>query len=288
MTTLDLDKLPQNEEGKVDYEEDFFKRPAFLTVSGQLNAEIYAQALSDVYTFGPTFRAENSNTSRHLAEFWMIEPEMAFADINDNMDNAESYTKYVLSHLLEHCREDIEFFDKFISKGLVERLQKVVDTPFERITYTYAIRILERSGKKFEYPIHWGVDLKAEHERYLAEEFFQKPMIIIDYPKEAKAFYMRLNDDGKTVAAMDVIVPKIGEIIGGSQREERLDVLLERIKEQQLPEEAYWWYLDLRRFGSTPHSGYGVGFERLLQFASGMDNIRDVIGFPRYPGSAEF
>jgi len=288
VTTLELENPPRNDQGQVDYSQDFFKKPAYLTVSGQLNAEIFCLALSDVYTFGPTFRAENSNTYRHLAEFWMVEPEMAFADINDDMDNAEAYVKYVLSHVLEHCSEDLQFFDKFISKGLLDRLQHVVDTPFERTTYTYAIRVLERSGKNFEYPVRWGLDLHSEHERYLAEEFFNKPLIIIDYPKEVKAFYMRLNDDNKTVAAMDVIVPRVGEIIGGSQREERFDILLKRIEEEGLSEEDYWWYLELRKFGSAPHAGYGLGFERLVQFVTGMDNIRDVSGFPRYPGNAEF
>lgn len=288
VTVIDPDNPPKNEEGKVDYAQDFFEKPAFLTVSGQLNAEIYAQALTDVYTFGPTFRAENSNTSRHLAEFWMIEPEMAFADINDNMNNVEAYLKYVMGYVLEHCYEDMEFFDKFISKGIIDRIRKVVDVPFERTTYTYAVRVLERSDKKFEYPVKWGEDLYAEHERYLAEEFFDRPVIITDYPKQIKAFYMRLNSDEKTVAAMDVLVPKVGEIVGGSQREERLDMLESRIAKEGLNKEDYWWYLELRKYGSTPHSGYGVGFERLVQFATGMDNIRDVIPFPRTPGNAEF
>lgn len=287
VTTLDLHKVPMND-GKVDYTQDFFEKPTFLTVSGQLDAEAYACALSDVYTFGPTFRAENSNTSRHLAEFWMIEPEMAFADINDDQDLAEAYIKYVLSYVMEHCHEDMEFFEKFISKGLIERLRHVIETPFERVSYTYAVRILERADKKFEYPVQWGIDLQSEHERFLAEEFFMKPVIITDYPKRIKAFYMRLNDDDKTVAAMDVIVPKIGEIIGGSQREERLDFIEARLKEEQLPPEEYQWYLDLRRYGSVPHAGFGVGFERLIQFATGLENIRDVIPFPRYPGKAEF
>ena len=288
VTTLDADKAPKGEDGKTDYSKDFFGKPSFLTVSGQLNAEIYAQALSDVYTFGPTFRAENSNTSRHLAEFWMIEPEMAFADINDNMDNAEAYIKYVLAHVMETCAEEMEFFNKFISKGVLDRVQQVIDTPFERATYTYAVRVLERSDKKFEFPVRWGIDLQSEHERYLSEEFFKKPVIITDYPKDIKAFYMRRNDDDKTVAAMDVLVPKIGELVGGSQREERLDMLEARIAEANLPKEDYWWYLDLRRYGSTPHSGYGVGFERFIQFATGMENIRDVIPFPRSPDNCDF
>jgi len=288
VTTLDVEKPPKNKEGKIDYTQDFFAKPSFLTVSGQLEGEIYASALSDVYTFGPTFRAENSNTSRHLAEFWMIEPEMAFADINDNMDNAEAYLKYVLKYLLENSSEDMHFFDKYVSTGLIERLQQVIDTPFERATYSYAVRILEKSNKEFEFPVKWGVDLQSEHERYLAEEFFCKPVIITDYPKEIKSFYMRANDDGKTVAAMDVLVPKIGEIIGGSQREERFDELKKKIEDNNLNEEDYWWYLELRKYGSVPHAGYGVGFERLIQFATGMENIRDVIPFPRYPGKVEF
>jgi asparaginyl-tRNA synthetase len=273
---------------KSSEDEDFFGKPAYLTVSGQLNGEIYASALSDIYTFGPTFRAENSNTSRHLAEFWMIEPEMAFADLKDDMDCAEEYIKYLTSYIMKHCAEDLQLFDKFVEKGLIDRLQQLVDAPFERITYTEAIDILEKSGKKFEFPIKWGADLQSEHERYLAEQHFKKPLIIRDYPTTIKPFYMRLNDDEKTVAAMDVIVPKVGEIIGGSQREERYDVLERRIVEQGLPKENYWWYLDLRRYGSVPHSGFGLGFERLIQFATGMENIRDVIPFPRYSGKADF
>lgn len=288
VTTLDLENIPKTPEGKIDNSKDFFSKPTFLTVSGQLNGEIYACALSDVYTFGPTFRAENSNTSRHLAEFWMIEPEMAFADLNDNMDCAEAYLKYVLKYLLENCTEDMEFFDKQISNGLVERLKHIVETPFERATYTYAVRILEKSNKTFEFPVKWGLDLQSEHERYLAEEFFGKPVIITDYPKDIKAFYMRANTDDKTVAAMDVLVPKVGEIIGGSQREERLDRLEDKIRKMNLHVEDYWWYLELRKYGSVPHAGFGAGFERLVQFATGMDNIRDVIPFPRYPGNADF
>lgn len=288
VTTLDPESPPKTAEGKVDFSRDFFAKPAYLTVSGQLNGEIFACALSDVYTFGPTFRAENSNTSRHLAEFWMIEPEMAFADINDNMDCAEAYIKYVLGYLLNNCPEDLAFFNKHVSPGLIERLEQIVNTPFERATYTYAVRVLEKSNKTFEYPVKWGLDLQSEHERYLAEEFFNKPVILTDYPKQIKAFYMRANDDNKTVAAMDVLVPKIGEIIGGSQREERLNVLEAKLKEFNLPAESYWWYLELRKYGSVPHAGFGVGFERLIQFATGMDNIRDVIPFPRYPGKADF
>lgn len=288
VSTLDPNAPARLPDGQIDYTQDFFGKPAYLTVSGQLNGEIYACALSDVYTFGPTFRAENSNTSRHLAEFWMIEPEMAFADINDNMDNAEAYLKFVLKYTLEHCAEDMQFFDKHISPGLIERLQNVINTPFERATYSYAVRILEKSGKNFEFQPKWGTDLQSEHECYLAEEFFAKPVIITDYPKQIKAFYMRANDDNKTVAAMDVLVPKIGEIIGGSQREERLSVLEQKIKEVGLSPEDYWWYLELRKFGSVPHAGYGVGFERLIRFVTGMENIRDVIPFPRFPGKADF
>lgn len=288
VTTLDMEKPPKNEEGKVDYSQDFFSKPAFLTVSGQLNGEIYACALSDIYTFGPTFRAENSNTSRHLAEFWMIEPEMAFADLKDDMECAESYLKFVLKYVLDNCKEDMQFFDQFISNGVIEKLNHVVNTPFGRATYTEAIEILEKSGKKFDYPVKWGLDLQSEHERYLAEEHYKKPVIIYNYPKEIKAFYMRANDDGKTVAAMDVLVPGVGEIIGGSQREDRLDKLEAKLKEAGLAAEDYWWYLELRKFGSVPHAGFGAGFERLIQFATGVENIRDVIPFPRYPGKAEF
>lgn len=288
VTTLDLSGAPKNSEGKIDYNQDFFGRPTYLTVSGQLNGEILACALSDVYTFGPTFRAENSNTARHLAEFWMIEPEMAFADLNDNMDCAEAFLKYVFKYLLDNCQEDMQFFEKFISQGLLETLQHVIETPFERVPYTQAIDILEKSGKAFEFPVKWGLDLQSEHERYLAEEYFKKPVILTDYPKEIKAFYMRSNEDGKTVAAMDVLVPKIGEIIGGSQREERLDRLEAKLIEAHLSPEDYWWYLELRKFGTVPHAGFGAGFERLIRFATGMENIRDVIPFPRFPGKADF
>jgi len=288
VSTLNFDKIPRNLENKVDFSKDFFAKPAYLTVSGQLNGEIYASALSDIYTFGPTFRAENSNTSRHLAEFWMIEPEMAFADINDNMDLAEAYLKYVIKYALENCVEDMEFFNKHISNDILQRLQQIVEIPFERATYTEAVRILENANKSFEFPVKWGLDLQSEHERFLAEEFFNKPVIITDYPKQIKAFYMRTNEDQKTVAAMDVLVPKIGEIIGGSQREERLSYLEAKLKEFNLNPNDYQWYLELRKYGSVPHSGFGAGFERLVQFATGMENIRDVIPFPRYPGSAEF
>lgn len=288
VTTLDPNAVPRNGKGGVDYTKDFFCKPTYLTVSGQLNGEIYACAMSDIYTFGPTFRAENSNTSRHLAEFWMIEPEMAFADLTDNMDCAEAYLKFVIGYALKHCHEDMHFFDKHISAGLIKKLEHVVETPFERATYTYAIRILEKAPKKFEFPVHWGSDLQSEHERYLAEEYFGKPVILTDYPKQIKSFYMRSNDDNKTVAAMDVLVPGIGEIIGGSQREERLDRLETKLAEVGLHKEDYWWYLELRKYGSIPHAGFGVGFERLIQYVSGMENIRDVIPFPRYPGKAEF
>jgi len=287
VTTLDLEKVPKKD-GKADFTQDFFGKKAFLTVSGQLEAESYCCALSDVYTFGPTFRAENSNTSRHLAEFWMIEPELAFADINDDMDCAEKYVTYILKYVLEKCPQDIEFFNKFISKGLIDRLQHVVDSPFERVSYTEAIEILKKANKKFEFPVAWGKDLQSEHERYLTEEHFKKPVFVVNYPKDIKSFYMRINDDNKTVAAMDLLVSGVGELIGGSQREERLDVLEERIKSMGLSPQDYWWYLDLRKYGSVEHAGFGLGFERLIQFATGMENIRDVIPFPRYPGHVEF
>lgn len=288
VTTLDIQKPPKDNRGSVDYQQDFFERPTYLTVSGQLNGEIFACSLSDIYTFGPTFRAEKSNTSRHLAEFWMIEPEMAFADNNDNMDNAEACIKYVLKYVMENCQEDLAFFDKFISKGLINRIQHVFKTPFERASYTYAVKILEKSGKKFEFPVKWGTDLQSEHERYLTEEYFAKPVIITDFPNAIKPFYMRLNSDNKTVANMDVLVPKIGEIIGGSQREERLDILKQRMNKTGMALEDYRWYLELREYGSVPHAGYGVGFERLVQFVTGVENIRDAIAFPRYPGKAEY
>lgn len=271
-----------------DPAKDFFGKNCYLTVSGQLEGEIMALALSDVYTFGPTFRAENSNTSRHLAEFWMIEPEMAFATLKDNMECAESYLKYCVNYVLEHCQEDLQFFDKFIENGLLDRLRNVVAAPFAHITYTQAIDILKKAPKQFEFPVEWGIDLQSEHERYLAEEHFKKPTILTDYPAKIKAFYMRANDDGKTVAAMDLLVPKIGELIGGSQREERLDLLEKKLEEFGLKKEDYWWYLELREYGSVPHAGFGLGFERLVLFVTGMENIRDVIPFPRSPGNAEF
>lgn len=288
VSTLNPERPPKNDEGEVDYTQDFFGKQAYLTVSGQLNAESYACALSDVYTFGPTFRAENSNTSRHLAEFWMIEPEMAFADIHDNMELAENYLKYLFKDVLANNQEEMALFDQFIYKGLIERLEKIVDQPFEKITYTEAVKILNESGKTFAFPCHWGCDLQSEHERYLCEEHFQKPVIVRDYPAAIKAFYMRANDDGKTVAAMDILVPGVGELIGGSQREERFDALVEKMDRLELNKQDYWWYLELRQFGSVPHSGFGAGFERLVQFVSGMENIRDTIPFPRSPNHADF
>lgn len=276
------------EKPTLDPSKDFFGKKTYLTVSGQLEGEIMACALSDIYTFGPTFRAENSNTSRHLAEFWMIEPEMAFADLKANMECAEAYLKFCVNYALEHCKEDLEFFDKFIENGLIARLHNVAHSPFAHIPYTEAIEILKKAPKQFEFPVEWGTDLQSEHERYLAEEYCKKPVILTDYPADIKAFYMRGNADGKTVAAMDVLVPKIGELMGGSQREERLEVLEKKIEEFGLNREDYWWYLELREYGSVPHSGFGVGFERLILFITGMENIRDVIPFPRFPGNAEF
>lgn len=269
-------------------EKDFFGKDAYLTVSGQLEAEIVASALSDVYTFGPTFRAENSHTSRHLAEFWMIEPEMAFCDLQKDIECAEEYLKFCVKYALENCPDDMAFFDKLIEKGLIERLQNVIDNPFLQMPYTEAIQILKKATVKFEFPVDWGIDLQSEHERYLTEEYAKKPVILTDYPKSIKAFYMRSNDDGKTVAAMDLLVPKIGELIGGSQREERLDVLEDKIIENKLNRDDYWWYLELREYGTVPHAGFGLGFERLVQFVTGIENIRDVIAFPRYPDHCEF
>jgi asparaginyl-tRNA synthetase len=288
VSTLDAGDPPRAESGSVDFGQDFFGRETFLTVSGQLEAEIAALALTNVYTFGPTFRAENSNTSRHLAEFWMIEPEMAFCELDGNVDLAEAFLKHVISRVLERCPDDMAFFNERIDKTVLETLQHIVDTPFERISYTDAVGILERSGESFEFPVKWGVDLQSEHERYLTEKHIGKPIVVTDYPATIKAFYMYLNDDERTVRAMDVLVPKIGEIVGGSQREHRLDVLKRRMADQDLDQAAYWWYLDLRRYGSVPHSGFGLGFERIVQFMTGMANIRDVIPFPRVPGSAEF
>jgi asparaginyl-tRNA synthetase len=288
VTTLDMDDIPRREDGKVDYSRDFFGKETNLTVSGQLEGELGALALSNIYTFGPTFRAENSNTTRHLSEFWMIEPEMAFYDIHDNMDLAEDFLKYLISYLLEHCEDDLEFLQKMYDGELIGRLRFVVDNKFERLSYTEAIDILVNSGQSFEFPVKWGVDLQSEHERYLVEKHFKKPVILTDYPREIKAFYMKLNDDGKTVRAMDVLFPKIGEIIGGSQREEDYDKLLGRVKEMGIHEKDVWWYLETRVFGTAPHSGFGLGFERLMLFVSGMANIRDVIPFPRTPQNAEF
>ena len=288
VTTLDLAKVPKSPAGAVDYAQDFFDRPAFLTVSGQLQAEIFACSLGKVYTFGPTFRAENSNTSRHLAEFWMVEPEMAFFELTDNMDLAERFLKRIFRDVLAQCPEDMEFFRDRIDKTAVDTLAAIVASDFVRLSYTEAVEILKASGQAFEFPVEWGHDLQAEHERYLTEQKFQKPVILYDYPRTIKAFYMRLNDDGRTVRAMDVLVPKVGEIIGGSQREERLDVLEARMREQKLDPASYWWYTDLRRYGTVPHSGFGLGLERIVQFITGMGNIRDVIPFPRTPGSAEF
>lgn len=288
VSCLDPKNPPLREDGEIDFEQDFFGRESHLTVSGQLEAEIAASALTDVYTFGPTFRAENSNTSRHLAEFWMIEPEMSFCDLGGNMDVAESFLKFIVKAVLEDCPDDMEFFNQRIDKTVLENLQHIVDSPFERLTYTEAISILEKSGKSFEYPVKWGIDLQSEHERFLTEEHLKRPAIVTDYPKSIKAFYMYDNGEDNTVRAMDVLVPKIGEIIGGSQREDRLDVLEAKIKAMGLPIENYWWYLDLRRYGSVPHSGFGLGFERVIQFMTGMANIRDVIPFPRVPGFAEF
>ena len=288
VTTLDLNNLPKTKEGAIDYNQDFFSKPAYLTVSGQLNGEAYACGLSDIYTFGPTFRAENSNTSRHLAEFWMIEPEMAYADLKDDMLLAENYVKFLVETILNECKEDLLFFDEWIEKGLINRLESVLKEPFAKISYTEALEILKKSGKKFEYPYHFGADLQSEHERYLAEEHFKKPVFLYNYPKSLKAFYMRDNDDGITVAAMDLLVPKIGELIGGSQREDRIGILEKKMKEKNLDLETYSWYLDLRKYGSVPHAGFGLGFERLVQFCTGIENIRDAIAFPRYPSHVEF
>ncbi len=287
VTTLDLANVPMKD-GAVDAEEDFFGKPTFLTVSGQLEAEIFALALSDVYTFGPTFRAENSNTSRHLAEFWMVEPEVAFCDLDGLADLSEEFLKHIFTYVLDHCQEDMGFFNQWFDKTAISTLEGIVTSDFERLTYTEAVDILQRSGESFEFPVVWGSDLQSEHERYLAETKIGKPIIVTDYPKEIKAFYMRLNEDGKTARALDVLVPRIGEIIGGSQREERRDVLLERIRQSGLDEKNYWWYLDLRSYGTVPHAGFGLGFERTVQFVTGVANIRDVIPFPRTPNNAEF
>lgn len=287
VTTLPLDKLPTLD-GKIDMSKDFFGKGTYLTVSGQLEGEAYATALGKIYTFGPTFRAENSNTSRHLSEFWMIEPEMAFFELRDNMGLAERYLKHMIKDVLTHCSEDMDFFEKRVQPGVIASLQLVLDKPFTHMSYTEAVDILMRCGEKFEYPVTWGVDLQAEHERFITEKHVQGPVILYNYPKEIKSFYMRLNDDGRTVAAMDVLVPGVGEIIGGSQREERLDILTERMLASGLKAEDYWWYLDLRRFGTVPHAGFGLGLERMVQYTTGMANIRDVIPFPRSPGNCDF
>ena len=288
VTTLPLNDLPRTEDGAVDYSQDFFGKPAALTVSGQLEGELGATAIGEIYTFGPTFRAENSNTQRHLSEFWMIEPEMAFYDITDNMDLAEEFVKYCIRYVLDNCRDDIEFLAEHYDKDLISLLEFVLHNDFVRLTYTEGVEILEKSGHKFEFPVSWGIDLQSEHERYLVEQHFKKPVILTDYPKEIKAFYMKQNEDGRTVRAMDVLFPQIGEIIGGSEREADLDKLQQRIDELHIPMKDMWWYLDTRRYGSVPHSGFGLGFERLLLFCTGMTNIRDVIPFPRTPKNCEF
>ena len=288
VTTLPLDKVPKGKDGLIDYNQDFFGKQANLTVSGQLEAEIYAMAMKNVYTFGPTFRAENSNTIRHLAEFWMIEPEMAFCTLDGDMAVAEDFLKYIFSYVMEHCQEDMEFFNKWIEKGLTDSLRSIIDSPFSHMTYTEAVKELQKDSSQFEFPVTWGADLQSEHEKFLTEKVFNGPVIVTDYPKEIKAFYMKMNDDGKTVRAMDVLVPRLGEIIGGSERENRHDVLLNRIKEWGLNKEDYWWYLDLRKYGSVPHAGFGLGFERVIQYVTGMQNIRDVIPFPRTVKNAEF
>lgn len=288
VSTLDPKNPPKAEDGAIDYKQDFFARPTYLTVSGQLEAEIFACALSNVYTFGPTFRAENSNTSRHAAEFWMIEPEMAFCDLQGDMALAEDFVKHLIRDAKEHCAADLEFFSKFVDKELLQRLDFVLERPFQRCSYTEAIDILEKSGRQWEHPVKWGDNMQSEHERYLAEEHFKCPVTVYNYPRTLKPFYMRANDDGKTVAAMDLLVPGIGEIIGGSQREERLEILKQNMAEHHLSEKDYWWYLDLRRYGSVPHAGFGLGFERMLMFVTGVGNIRDVIPFARTPGTAEF
>ena len=288
VTTIDPTDPPRRADGSIDYSRDFFGKATNLTVSGQLNAENFAMAFGDVYTFGPTFRAENSNTQRHAAEFWMIEPEMAFADLDDDLECMESMVKFIIRYVLDSCPQEIEFFNRFVDKGLLERLEHVAGSDFGRVTYTEAVELLKGSGHRFDYPVEWGIDLQTEHERYLTEEIYKRPVFVTDYPREIKAFYMRLNDDGKTVAAADCLVPGIGEIIGGSQREERLDVLLARMRELGMREEDYWWYLDLRRYGSCRHAGFGLGFERMVMYLTGVSNIRDVELHPRTVGNAEF
>ncbi|WP_312045428.1 asparagine--tRNA ligase [Anaerotignum sp.] len=288
VTTLDLNNLPKTEDGKIDFSKDFFGKETNLTVSGQLSAETFAMAFRNVYTFGPTFRAENSNTARHAAEFWMIEPEMAFADLEDNMELAEDMLKYIIRYVLENAPEEMEFFNSFVDKTLLERLQNILDNEFGRVTYTKAVELLIESGQVFEYPVEWGIDLQTEHERYLTEQIFKKPVFVTNYPKDIKAFYMRMNEDNKTVSAMDLLVPGVGEIIGGSQREERLDLLEQRMDELGLNKEDYWWYLDLRKYGGTRHAGFGLGFERAVMYLTGMGNIRDVLPYPRTVKNAEF
>lgn len=288
VTTLDMDNPPRLDDGSIDWSNDFFGKAANLTVSGQLNGETYAMAFGNIYTFGPTFRAENSNTARHAAEFWMIEPEIAFADLDDNMLLAWDMIKFIVNHVLTNCRQELEFFNSFVDKGLLERLEALVASDYEKVTYTKAVELLKKADVEFKYPVEWGCDLQTEHERYLTEVVYKKPIFVVDYPKEIKAFYMRMNDDGKTVAAMDLLVPGVGEIIGGSQREERLDVLLERMAECNLKEEDYWWYVNLRKYGGTKHAGYGLGFERIIMYITGVSNIRDVIPFPRTVGNADY
>ncbi len=288
VTTLNLRQPPRAADGGVDWQQDFFGRPAYLTVSGQLEGEIFALAFSKIYTFGPTFRAENSNTPRHLAEFWMIEPEMAFYELADNMRLAEDFLKYTIRYVLDHCREDLDFFNERIEKTVLATLEHVADSQFGHITYSDAVEALKKSGRSWEFPLEWGNDLQTEHERFLSEEVFKRPVVVSDYPKDIKPFYMRVNDDGRTVRAMDVLVPRVGEIIGGSQREDRQDVLVERMRQSGLDEKPYWWYIDLRRYGSVPHSGFGLGLERMMMYLTGLKNIRDVIPFPRTPGNAEF
>ena len=288
VTTMDMKNPPMTEDGKVDFSQDFFGKSTNLTVSGQLEGETYAMAFGNIYTFGPTFRAENSNTARHAAEFWMIEPEIAFADLNDNMQLAWDMIQYIIKHVMAKCDPELEFLNKFVDKGLLDRLTTLSKSEYKKVTYTEAVELLKKSGADFKFPVEWGCDLQSEHERYLTEQIFKMPVFVIDYPKEIKSFYMRLNDDGKTVAAMDLLVPGVGEIIGGSQREERLDILLERMAECGLEEKDYWWYVNLRRYGGTKHAGYGLGFERIIMYLTGVSNIRDVIPYPRTVGNAEY
>ena len=288
ITTLDMKNPPLTESGEVDYSQDFFGKSTNLTVSGQLEGETYAMAFGNIYTFGPTFRAENSNTARHAAEFWMIEPEIAFADLDDNMQLAWDMIQYIIGHVMDNCAEELNFFNSFVDKGLIERLSALRNAEYAKVTYTEAVKLLEESGESFKFPVHWGIDLQTEHERYLTEKIYKKPIFLVDYPKDIKAFYMRMNDDGKTVAAMDLLVPGVGEIIGGSQREERIDMLTARMQELGLKEEDYWWYLNLRKFGGTKHAGFGLGFERIIMYLTGVSNIRDVIPYPRTVGNAEY